>query len=387
MEKQSQKYELIAKTFFGLEDVLADELILLGATDIIKHNRAVSFHGDLELLYSANYNLRTALRILKPILKFKVSTNKVLYRKVNQINWVDYFGLEDTFAIDTVVNSEYFKHSKFVALKTKDAIADHFRAKYKKRPSVNVDNPTIRIHVHIFKDQCTISLDSSGDSLHKRGYRIAKTPAPLNEALAAGMILLSGWDKKSTFIDPMCGSGTIPIEAAMIALSIPPAYFRKSFGFQKWNDFDYDIWKQVVNDIKIRDDIDFRIIASDKSLKAIDAAKENISQAKLDKFVSVHNNILEDLEPDSDYGVLIMNPPYGERLKENHITDLYMNIGDSLKNNFSGFEAWILSSSKTAMKKVGLKTSKRLTLFNGALECKYYNYSLYKGSKKYKDRA
>lgn len=385
MKDQSQKYDLIAKTFFGLEDVLTDELVLLGASDILKHNRAVSFRGDMKLLYKANYYLRTALRILKPILKCKVSTNKALYRKVNQINWENYFGLDDTFAIDTVVTSEYFKHSKFVALKTKDAIADRFRSKYKKRPSVDVENPTMRIHVHIFKDQCTISLDSSGDSLHKRGYRIAKTAAPLNEALAAGMILLSGWDKRSTFVDPMCGSGTIPIEAAMIALNIPPAYLRKSFGFQKWKDFDSNLWKQIINDVKTRDNLDFQIIASDKSFQAIEAANENVKHAKLSQYIKIQTKLMENLEPNSDSGIVISNPPYGERLKENDILDLYKSIGDSLKNNFSGFDAWILSSSKSAMKNVGLKTSKRLTLFNGALECKYHKYSLYKGSRKYED--
>ncbi len=245
----------------------------------------------------------------------------------------------------------------------------------------------MRIHVHIFKDQCTISLDSSGDSLHKRGYRIAKTAAPLNEALAAGMILLSGWDKRSTFVDPMCGSGTIPIEAAMIALNIPPAYLRKSFGFQKWNDFDSNLWKQIIKDVKTRDSLDFKVVASDKSSKAIEAAKENINQAKLNQYIKIQTKLMEEFEPNSESGIVIANPPYGERLKEKDILDLYKSIGDSLKNNFSGFDAWILSSSRNAMKNVGLKTSKRLTLFNGALECKYHKYSLYKGSRKYEDQA
>jgi len=385
MKKSDDKFELIAKTFYGLEEVLAEELKSLGADNILKHNRAVSFNGDKELMYKSNYHLRTALRILKPIFVFNVRTTKSLYRSIKEYKWEKIFGVEDTFAIDAVISSNYFTHSKYAALKVKDAIADRFRSKFGKRPSVDVDNPTIRIHIHIYEDQCTVALDSSGDSLHKRGYRLSKMMAPLNEALAAGMILLSGWDKKSEFIDPMCGSGTIPIEAALIALNIPPGYLGRTYGFQKWKDFDQTLWNKISAESSIKADSKILIVASDKSPNAIETTARNVKSAKLMKHIKIGIKYFDEQKPTSENGMIIMNPPYGERLKEEDINDLYKMIGDSLKTNFSGFDAWILSASKSAMKNVGLKTSKRLTLYNGALECKFYKYSLYSGSKKYKN--
>ena len=377
-----ENFEMIAKTFFGLEEVLAAELRIIGAKNIIQHNRAISFIGSNETMYRANHFARTALRILKPILKCKVQTPKSLYRNVKNYKWEKLFSLDETFAIDTVVSSEYFKHSKFVALKVKDAIVDRFRDQFDERPNVDVNNPTVRISVHIFNDTCTISLDSSGDSLHKRGYRTASTVAPLNEALAAGMILLSGWDKDSEFIDGMCGSGTIPIEAALIALNIPPGYLRNSYGFMKWKDFDSELWQKIKDGVEIKTELDFKIIASDKSPEAIEAAARNIKSANLLKHIILEKKYFDEQSCKSGFGVLIMNPPYGERLKEEDLDRFYAEIGDTLKSNFTGFDAWILSASKTAMKKVGLRTSKKLTLFNGALECKFHKYELYRGTKK-----
>jgi len=380
--KRKENFEMIAKTFFGLEEVLAAELRGIGAKNIIQHNRAISFIGSNEIMYKANLHLRTALRILKPISKFKVQTQKALYKNVKKYEWEKLFSLKDTFAIDTVVSSEYFKHSKFVALKVKDAIVDRFRDEFGERPDVDVNNPTVRISVHIFNDTCTISLDSSGESLHKRGYRIAATTAPLNEALAAGMILLSGWDKDSEFIDGMCGSGTIPIEAALIALDIPPGYLRESYGFMKWKDFDSDLWNEIKDEVKSKTELDFKIIASDKDPEAIEVAARNIKSAKLLKHITLEKKYFDEQSCESGFGVVIMNPPYGERLKEEDLNQFYSEIGDTLKSNFTGFDAWLLSASKTAMKKVGLRTSKKLTLFNGALECKYHKYELYRGTKK-----
>jgi len=377
-----QNFEMIAKTFYGLEDVLAAELKEIGAKSIIKHNRAVSFIGNIETMYKANYNVRTALRILKPIIECKVQSQKALYKNVKKFDWKNIFLLKDTFAIDTVVKSRYFKHSKFVALKVKDAIVDQFRDEFGERPSVDVDNPTIRINVHIFEDTCTISLDSSGDSLHKRGYRVSKTTAPLNEALAAGMILLSDWDQDSEFIDGMCGSGTIPIEAAWIALNIPPGYLRNHYGFMNWKDFDTVLWEKIKAEVEIKDKLDFKIIASDKSPEAIEAAARNIKNAKCLKHIILEKKYFDEQESTSGFGTIIMNPPYGERLKEENLIEFYSEIGDTLKRNFTGFDAWILSASKSAMKRIGLRTSKRLTLFNGALECKYHKYELYRGTKK-----
>ena len=381
-KSQQKTFELIAKTFFGLEQVLADELKILGAAKITIHNRAVSFEADNEVMYKSNYHLRTALRILKPILIFKSITPNNLYKNVKKYEWEKLFNVNETFAIDSVVSSEHFKHSKFVALKVKDAIVDRFRDREHERPSVDVNNPKIRINVHIAGDKCTISMDSSGDSLHKRGYRVAQTTAPLNEALAAGMILLSGWDRKSEFIDPMCGSGTIPIEAALIAHEIPPGYLREGYGFFKWNDFDEKLWEKIKAEVKRKNKLDFKIIASDKSIYAIEPAQKNIEQAGLSKSISVMKKYFDELKPEDDNGTIIMNPPYGERLKEDDLNDFYKMIGDTLKTNFTGFDAWMLSANKDAMKHIGLRTSKRLTLFNGALECKFHKYSLYKGSKK-----
>jgi putative N6-adenine-specific DNA methylase len=379
---RKKQFEIIAKTFYGLEEILAKEIKNMGGKDVIQHNRAVSFIGNRELLYKANYFSRTALRVLKPILKCKVQTPKSLYRNVKQFKWEKIFSLEDTFAIDTVVSSEYFKHSKFVALKVKDAIVDRFRDEFNERPNVDVDNPTIRINVHIFNDTCTISLDSSGDSLHKRGYRTVATPAPLNESLAAGMILLSGWDKDSEFIDGMCGSGTIPIEAALIALNIPPGYLKEKYGFMLWNDFDEELWTEIKESVQVKSELKFKIIASDKSPEAIEAAARNIKSAKLLNHIILEKKYFDEQECKSGSGVLIMNPPYGERLKEDDLNLFYSEIGDTLKKNFTGFDAWILSASKTSIKKIGLRTSRRLTLFNGALECKFHKYELYRGTKK-----
>jgi len=380
--ERKENFEMIAKTFFGLEEVLAAELRTIGAKNIIQHNRAISFIGSKETMYKANYHLRTALRILKPISKFKVQTPKALYKNIKKYEWERLFSLKDTFAIDTVVSSEYFKHSKFVALKVKDAIVDRFRDEFGERPDVDVNDPTIRISVHIFNDTCTISLDSSGGSLHKRGYRTAATTAPLNEALAAGMILLSDWDKNSEFIDGMCGSGTIPIEAALIALNIPPGYLRESYGFMKWKDFDSELWDEIKTEVESKTELDFKIIASDKAPEAIEVAARNIKSAKLLKHIVLEKKYFDEQSSETGSGVVIMNPPYGERLKEEDLNEFYSEIGDTLKSNFTGFDAWLLSASKTAMKKVGLRTSRKLTLFNGALECKYHKYELYRGTKK-----
>jgi len=377
-----ENFEMIAKTFFGLEEILATELRTIGAKNIIQHNRAISFIGNIETMYKANHFSRTALRILKPILKCKMKTPKSLYRNVKNYKWEKLFSLEDTFAIDTVVSSEYFTHSKFVALKVKDAIVDRFRDQFDERPNVDVNNPTIRIHVHIYDDTCTISLDSSGDSLHKRGYRTASTTAPLNEALAAGMILLSGWDQDSEFIDGMCGSGTIPIEAALIALNIPPGYLRDSYGFMKWKDFDSELWQKIKDEVESKSELNFNIVASDKSQEAVAAAARNIKSAKLLKHITLENKYFDEQSSEAGFGALIINPPYGERLKEEDLNRFYAEIGDTLKINFTGFDAWILSASKTAIKQVGLRTSKKLTLFNGALECKFHKYELYRGTKK-----
>lgn len=386
MEHKKKTFKLTAKTFKGLEDVLYDELKNLGAQNLIKGNRAVEFEGDKALMYRANFHLRTAIRILKPIAEFKVNNEHELYDAIQTIDWSNYFDLKNTFAVDSVVHSNNFSHSKYVALKVKDAIVDQFRSKFKKRPFVDTDNPDLRISIHISHDQCTVSLDSSGESLHKRGYRIKTNKAPLNEVLAAGMIMLSGWDKKSVFIDPMCGSGTLVIEAAMIAHNIPPGMYRESFGFETWNDFDADLLESIYEEDIPEVNTDISILGADVSEVAIRIAKENVENANLKRKIDLLIKPIENYNPPTEEnGIVITNPPYGERIKKNEINSFYKLLGDRFKNKYSGFEIWLLSSNFEAIKYIGLKPTQKLTLFNGPLECKFLNYSIYKGSKKQKN--
>ncbi|MBI9036996.1 MAG: methyltransferase [Bacteroidales bacterium] len=384
MEENIKYNQLLAKTLFGLEQVLADELKAIGADDIELLKRAVSFTGDKEIMYRANYCCRTALRVLKPIAKFKVNSADELYNNVKRINWPQYLDLNGTFAIDETVGSSVFLHTKFVALKAKDAIADRFRMKFGKRPSVDVKNPDLRINIHIYKDDCTISIDSSGDPLYKRGYRILTDKAPINEILAAGMVLLSGWEKDCNFIDPMCGSGTILIEAAMIANNISPGIFRH-FGFEKWNDFDKKLWKKITEDETSKQcDFKFEIVGSDRSYKAIEIARQNLKAANLQNHIILFHNSIEKQTPPKAKGIMITNPPYGERMEVNDQIELYKKIGDSLKKNYAGYSAWLISSDFNALKYIGLRPSRRIALYNGQLECRYLRFDIYEGSKKQK---
>jgi putative N6-adenine-specific DNA methylase len=378
-------FKIIAKTFAGLEEVLSREIAGLGAKNINIQNRAVTFDGTKKLLYESNLKLRSALRVLKQVTSFNIKNEKDLYDSIRSIHWSTYFPVSDTFAIDSVVHSKFFPHSKYTALKAKDAIADQFRDKYGKRPSVNVDSPSLRINLHIDDRKLTVSFDSSGESLHRRGYRIDKVKAPLNEVLAAGMILLTGWNGESTLIDPMCGSGTIPVEAALIATNTAPGLLQREFGFMKWIDFDSKLWQHLKNEAGTKIvSCGTRIIASDISKKAVETASKNIARAGMNNSIKLLNVPFERLDPDNKGGVILMNPPYGERLKVSGMNGFYSAIGNKLKHSFEGFDAWILSSNKEALKHVGLKTSKRITLYNGPLESKFYKYSLYKGSKKNK---
>ena len=377
------KFKMVAKTFKGLEEVLYNELITIGATSVRKGIRMVEFEGDKEMMYRANFYLRTALRILKPIANFKAQDEDELYQAVKKTDWSSFFDVKSTFAVDSVVNSKYFSHSKYVALKVKDAIVDQFRDKFGKRPYVETDDPDVRLSVHITNDLCTISLDSSGESLHKRGYRIKATKAPLNEVLAAGMILLSGWDGKSVFIDPMCGSGTILIEAAMIAHNIPPGIYRNRFAFENWNDFDDDLLQKIYDEESQNENIDIQILGYDVSEVAIRIAEENCKNAGLHRMISLQVKDIEQLVPENTpKGVVVTNPPYGERLVKDEIEVFYKMMGDQFKNNFANFTVWLLSSNMQAIKNIGLHPEQKLTLYNGPLECKFLKYSIYQGSKK-----
>lgn len=384
--KEKEDFKMIAKTIFGLEEVLSTELQRLGAKDVEVHNRAVSFTGDKGFMYKANISLRTALRILVPITTFSVTDEKSLYNSIQSINWDDYMDVTDTLAIDTVLNSDLFTHSQYLSQKAKDAIVDQFRAKYGERPSVELDKPTLRIHLHVFKDSCTVSLDSSGESLHKRGYRDKTNLAPLNEVLAAGMILLSGWDKRSTFIDPMCGSGTILIEAALIANNIPPGYYRDAYSFEGWKKqlpFDEALYNTIFDAAidKITNH-EQKILGGELSPNVAKKAKENIKHAKVDDIVSIKVSDMKDFEVPPGRGVVIMNPPYGERMVKDNIEELYKSIGDTFKKNFSGYDCWVLSSNMEAFKQVGLRPSRKIALFNGQLECRFMKYEMYQGTKR-----
>jgi len=374
--------KLIAKTFHGLEGVLAEELKGLGAQNIKEVNRAVEFEGDKEVLYKSNLHLRTAIRVLHPIHVFDAKNEKELYDGVKQFDWSSIMDVDMTLAIDPVVYSEIFTHSKFVALKAKDAIVDQFREKEGKRPSVDVENPSVRFVIHVANDKVTMSLDSSGDSLHKRGYRRGNHKAPLNEVLAAGMVLLSGWDKKMPLIDPMCGSGTIVMEAVMYARNYPPGLHKKSFGFMGWNDFDKELWDKVVEDAKAKiEHPRLKIFGSDASVKAIDIARESALEFRFNRDINFSVSSFEKLEPHYPKGMLIMNPPYGERLmKDKDMVDFYKMIGNQLKQTFIGYDAWVITSNKEALKNVGLKPLEKLRLYNGALECGFHKFNIYDGT-------
>ena len=373
---------LIIKTLQGLEPILAAELEALGATDIRPLKRAVSCNGDQRLLYRANYELRTALRILVPIHTFRATNEQSFYRGIRELDWSQHLGVTDTLAVEATVASEHFRHSQYMALLTKDAIVDQFRDKTGRRPSVNVESPTLRIHVRIVAGQCDLLFDASGDSLHKRGYRRDTVEAPLSEVLAAGLVMLTGWTGGSSFVDPMCGSGTIPIEAAMIAMRMPPQHKRELFGFFKWKDFDQKLWQTVKREADARvQHAAFPILASDKDPRARNATTINLMSVGLEDAIRVEKMDFEKLVPPESPGILIANPPYDERLKVEQTAEFYKSIGDRLKRQWAGWEAWMISSNMEAWKGFGLRPSRKITLFNGPLECHFQKFELYEGKK------
>ncbi|MEG0950118.1 MAG: class I SAM-dependent RNA methyltransferase, partial [Bacteroidales bacterium] len=375
---------MIAKTFQGLEDVLAQEIIALGGEEVEQGKRMVSFIGDKELMYKANLHLRTALRILKPIQTFTASNTDEVYDFLKTIKWENYIAADQTISIDSVVFSDNFRHSKFVTYRAKDAIVDYFQEKAGKRPSVRITNADLALNLHISGHTCTLSLDSSGESLHKRGYRVDQTEAPLNEVLAAGMILKSGWKGEKNFLDPMCGSGTLLIEAAMIATNTPPGVYRQGFAFEKWKDYDSELFDRLYNDESGEREFDFRIYGSDISPKAIEIARENIKSAGLSRCVNLRvmpfQQYTEETAPKD--ATMIMNPPYGERISSRDILSLYEMIGSTLKHQFKGYDAWILSYREECFEKIGLKPSVKFDLMNGGLDCEFRKYEIFAGKLK-----
>jgi len=374
---------MIAKTFFGFEEILAKELQQLGAQEVQQGVRMVSFVGDKGFMYKANLGLRTALKILKPINSFRAYNEQTLYKGIQAIDWSEYINANQSFVVDVTLHSEQFNHSQFVALKTKDAIVDQFRDRYGKRPDVDKDYPDLRVNLHIFNDQCSVALDSSGNSLNQRGYRTATNIAPINEVLAAGMLLLSGWDGQGDFLDPMCGSGTILAEAAMIACNIPPNLNRKEFAFEKWNDWDNDLFDAVTDSLlkRVRE-FHYTIKGYDKAPSAVMKAKDNIKNANLDEYVTITQEDFFRTEKETRGPLhIVFNPPYGERL-EIDLERFYREIGDTLKQGYPGTNAWFITANLEALKFVGLRPSRKIKLFNGKLETRFVKYEMYEGSKK-----
>ena len=377
-----QNFELIAKTFMGLEPVLAKELTQLGANDVKIGRRMVSFTGDKEMMYRANFQLHTAIRILKPIRHFKAKSADDVYEEIKKIDWTQYLENDKTFTVDSVVFSEEFRHSKFVSYKVKDAIVDQFREKTGKRPNISVANPDIRLNMHIAEDHCTLSLDSSGESLHRRGYRQESVDAPLNEVLAAGMILLSGWQGDTDFIDPMCGSGTLLIEAALIAKNMAPGLFRKEFAFEKWPDFDADLFDDIYNDESQEREFTHKIYGYDIDMKAVNTARMNVKAAGLSDVISVEQQDFKEFTQPQNKSIIITNPPYGERISTPDLLGTYRMIGERLKHQFKGNDAWVLSYREECFDQIGLKPSIKIPLYNGSLECEFRKYQLFDGKLK-----
>ena len=381
-KKYEGDFEMKATTFHGLEDILVNELLKLGAKNIEPFKRGVAFTGDKGFMYKANLCLRTALKVLVPLFSFHADNEHELYENIKKFEWETLLGTDDTLAINATVNSEIFNHSLYVSQKTKDAICDRFVDKFSVRPDVNLDRPTIRIYVHIFQNFVNVSLDSSGDSLFKRGYRVDIDTAPMKEVLAAGMVLLSNWQPHLPLIDGMCGSGTLGIEAALFANNIPPGVFREEFGFMKWRDYDKELWDTIYTSSinRIKDDMP-NIISSDIEIIPLEMAKRNGAVAKVDDVIQYEHISFFDLMPTKPHGTILLNPPYDERIKMEDTNAFYKQIGDKLKKDFGGWTCWIITSNMEAMKCIGLHPSKKMTLFNASLECKLLKFEMYSGSK------
>ena len=378
----SDNLKIQIKTFFGLEEILANELQKLGALNVEIKNRAVNCEGDLGFLYKINYSCRTALKILVPILTFKTWDENRFYDKIFDFPWEDYLRVDQSFAIDSTIYSDRFTHSQFMVQKMKDGIVDYFKFKYNTRPNVDSKNPEIKIHLHIDRELVTISLDSSGDALFKRGYRKTQGEAPINEVLASGMLQLASWDGKGNFLDPMCGSGTLLIEAAMIAMDLPAQLFRKEFGFQNWPNYDAQLFSTIKeNRIKRIREFTGKIIGYDIDNVMLDAAEENVAAAELEEVIEIRKQDFFESKKELFPLLMVFNPPYDERIE---ITDedFYSKIGDTFKKNYPNTLAWFISSDIDALKKVGLRPSRKIKLFNGKLECRFLQYEMYEGTKK-----
>jgi putative N6-adenine-specific DNA methylase len=379
-------FKMVAKTLFGFEELLAKELTQLGAQEVKIGVRSVSFVGDKGFMYKANLALRTAIKILKPLTTFRIKDEQDLYDQVYKIPWEEYMSENGSLAVNATVHSDKFTHSQYIALKTKDAIVDRFRNIKGTRPNVDLRFPDLKINIHIDRQTCTVSFDSSGESLHRRGYKTATNIAPINEVLAAGLVMLSGWDGQCDFMDPMCGSGTILIEAAMIACNIPPNLMRKEFAFERWQDWDVDLFEKIEESLwsKTRD-FHHKMVGYDKSPSAVSKAIENVKNAHLEEFITIkHEDFFKTQKGGDKHLHMVFNPPYGERLESLNVEEFYGDIGSTLKHGYPGTHAWFITSNLEGLKYVGLRPSRKIKLFNAKLEARLVKYEMYEGSKKAK---
>ena len=386
MPNLMENFPMVAKTFFGFEDILEKELRTLGAMNVKKGVRSVSFSGDKGFMYKANLSLRTALKILKPIYSFQVRNEKDYYQKLYQYDWGTLFAPSQTFAVEVTLATDLFNHTQYMTLRAKDAIVDKFRAQYGKRPNIDTLHPDIQLFIHIQKDnQVIVSLDTSGASLHHRGYRTQTNIAPINEVLAAGILALSGWEGQSDFLDPMCGSGTFLVEAAMMACNIPASLHRKEFAFEKWPDYEVDLFETIFDSVLSKaKEFPYQLYGYDKAPSAVMKAKENVKNARLSEYITIRQQDFFKSKKEHERPLFMaFNPPYGERLEINP-TLFYQQIGDTLKQGYPNTQAWLITSNLEALKSVGLRPSKKIKLFNGKLESRLVCYTIYEGSKKAK---
>ncbi len=363
----------------GAEELAATELVQLGITDAVAGKGGVTFNTDRSGLYQANLWLRTASRVLVQLTRFPCSSPPELYAGVFALPWHELITPAMTLAVDCSLRDSALTHSGFVALKTKDAVVDRIREACGSRPNVDTSFPDVRINVHLHKNVCTVSLDSSGDALDRRGYRLERNEAPLRETLAAAVIALTGWDGASPLADPMCGSGTIPVEAALRAAHIPPG-FQREFGFQQWLDFDAPLWERICAEAQAGiTTIPLGLITGyDLDSKALSLARRNSAKAGLEGQIHFFHGALQEFTPLGDSGVVILNPPYGIRLgEEDDLRELYCQIGDVLKKRCRGWTGYVLTGNLELAKYIGLKASRRYVLFNGAIECRLLKYELY----------
>lgn len=377
------RFRMVAKTMKGLEAVLADELRALGAEAVEPGRRMVSFEGDLAMLYKANLSCRTALKILKPFYTFDARTTDELYDRVKDFDWSTLMTTESTFSLDTVMNSDTFTNSRFVTYRVKDAIADWFNDRYGSRPSVRLDDASVMVNVHVQGERITLSLDSSGESLHHRGWRKATTAAPISEVLAAGILLMSGYDGSQPLVDPMCGSGTFLVEAALIAARINPGVFRTDYAFKNWPDYDAELFERLWNDDSAERVPPCPIEGGDILPSAVEATRRNLLAAGVSKYVEVSEKPFSAwTKAPAAEGILVMNPPYGERISAPDMEALYQLIGERLKHVFTGWHAWIIGMREEYFQCIGLAPSSKVSLMNGSLDCELREYVLFSGNKR-----